>query len=100
MTSSVLIRELFFRNMYHTMDTTDVDRGPIRDNAIQMSLFYVCFVVLFSFFFLNIFVALIIVTFQERGEKYIPDCDLDRNQVCAATLPSRLQTIKQSKYLT
>ena len=46
-----------------------------------MSLYYVCFVVVFSFFFLNMFVALIIVTFQEQGEKEMDGSELDRNQV-------------------
>ena len=67
--------------MHHTVDATQEDMGPIRDNQIQMSLYYVCFVVVFSFFFLNMFVALIIVTFQEQGEKEMDGCELDRNQV-------------------
>ncbi|XP_048580456.1 voltage-dependent N-type calcium channel subunit alpha-1B isoform X2 [Nematostella vectensis] len=66
--------------MYHTVDATHVDRGPRRDNNIQMSIYMVCIVVIFSFFFLNIFVALIIVTFQEQGEKEMVGCELDRNQ--------------------
>lgn len=69
------------RGMYHTVDATKEDQGPIRDNQIQMSLYYVCFVVVFSFFFLNMFVALIIVTFQEQGEKEMDGSELDRNQV-------------------
>eukprot|EP00794_Sanderia_malayensis_P016877 gene16877-18582_t len=62
------------------IDSTTVDRGPLLDNRIHMSLFYVSFVVVFSFFFLNIFVALIIVTFQERGEKELAGCELTKNQ--------------------
>ena len=69
------------RGMYHTVDATKEDQGPIKDNQIQMSLYYVCFVVVFSFFFLNMFVALIIVTFQEQGEKEMDGSELDRNQV-------------------
>ena len=67
--------------MYHTVDSTEVNMGPIRDYRIHMSIYYVCFVVVFAFFFINIFVALIIVTFQESGERNIQACDLDRNQV-------------------
>ena len=63
------------------IDSTEVDRGPIMDNRLHMSLYYVCFVVVFSFFFLNIFVALIIVTFQERGERELIGCELTKNQV-------------------
>ncbi|XP_073235068.1 voltage-dependent L-type calcium channel subunit alpha-1D-like [Porites lutea] len=68
------------QGMYHTVDATKEDQGPIKDNQIQMSLYYVCFVVVFSFFFLNMFVALIIVTFQEQGEKEMDGSELDRNQ--------------------
>ena len=67
--------------MQASIDTTAVDRGPIVDNKIEIALFYIFFVVVFSFFFINIFVALIILTFQEQGEKDQGDCELDRNQV-------------------
>lgn len=69
------------RLMQASIDTTEVDRGPIVDNNVQILLFYIFFVVVFSFFFLNIFVALIILTFQEQGEKDQGECELDRNQV-------------------
>ena len=67
--------------MQASIDTTDINRGPIVDNKIEIALFYIFFVVVFSFFFINIFVALIILTFQEQGEKDQGDCELDRNQV-------------------
>lgn len=67
--------------MQVSIDTTDVDRGPVVDNKIEIALYYIFFVVVFSFFFLNIFVALIILTFQEQGEKEQGECELDRNQV-------------------
>ena len=69
------------RLMQASIDTTEVDHGPIVDNKIEIALFYIFFVVVFSFFFINIFVALIILTFQEQGEKEQGDCELDRNQV-------------------
>ncbi|XP_065072313.1 voltage-dependent L-type calcium channel subunit alpha-1D-like [Rhopilema esculentum] len=68
------------RVMHLTIDSTKVDHGPVLDNRVHMSLYYVCFVVIFSFFFLNIFVALIIVTFQERGERELTGCELTKNQ--------------------
>ncbi|XP_048587004.1 voltage-dependent calcium channel type A subunit alpha-1-like isoform X2 [Nematostella vectensis] len=66
--------------MHRTMDTTEKDKGPIQDYSTEYAIFYVSFVVVFSFFFLNIFVALIILTFQDLGEKEISNCELDRNQ--------------------
>ena len=72
--------------MQHTMDVTDVDKGPIRNYNVENALFYISFVVVFSFFFLNIFVALVILTFQEQGEKELVNSELDRNQVSTSTL--------------
>lgn len=48
---------------------------------LQMALFYVMFFIVFPFFFVNIFVALIIITFQEQGEAELSEGDLDKNQV-------------------
>jgi len=76
--------------MEKSIDATKVDFGPIPNNKMHMSLYYVTFVVVYSFFFLNIFVALIIVTFQEQGEKEITGSELDKNQVSAAKDKKRL----------
>ena len=67
--------------MFNAIDATGIDKGPIQNNQIQVALFFIFFVIIFSFFFLNIFVALIILTFQEQGEAEEGDCELDRNQV-------------------
>ena len=66
--------------MFHAIDATKKDEGPIENSNPAVALFFVFFVVILSFFFLNIFVALIILTFQEEGAKEEGDCELDRNQ--------------------
>lgn len=48
---------------------------------MEMSVFYVVYFVVFPFFFVNIFVALIIITFQEQGDKMIHECSLEKNEV-------------------
>lgn len=48
---------------------------------MEMSAFYVVYFVVFPFFFVNIFVALIIITFQEQGDKMIHECSLEKNEV-------------------
>lgn len=48
---------------------------------MEMSVFYVVYFVVFPFFFVNIFVALIIITFQEQGDKMIQECSLEKNEV-------------------
>jgi len=45
-----------------------------------MSNFYVIFFIVFPFFFVNIFVALVIITFHELGEKELEGTELDKNQ--------------------
>lgn len=55
--------------------------GPSRGNRMEMSVFYVVYFVVFPFFFVNIFVALIIITFQEQGDKMIHECSLEKNEV-------------------
>jgi len=48
---------------------------------METSIFYVVYFVVFPFFFVNIFVALIIITFQEQGDKMISECTLEKNEV-------------------
>ncbi|CAB3996293.1 voltage-dependent N-type calcium channel subunit alpha-1B-like [Paramuricea clavata] len=66
--------------MQAAIDATGIDRGPIVNNQIEVALYFILFVVIFSFFFINIFVALIILTFQDEKEKEQGDCELERNQ--------------------
>uniref|UniRef100_A0A4W5LX73 Ion transport domain-containing protein n=1 Tax=Hucho hucho TaxID=62062 RepID=A0A4W5LX73_9TELE len=47
---------------------------------MEMSIFYVVYFVVFPFFFVNIFVALIIITFQEQGDKMMEDYSLEKNE--------------------
>ncbi|VDO46484.1 unnamed protein product [Brugia timori] len=64
----------------NSMDTTEEDEGPLPFYRVEMALFYVMFFIVFPFFFVNIFVALIIITFQEQGEAELSEGDLDKNQ--------------------
>ncbi|TGZ60418.1 hypothetical protein CRM22_008542 [Opisthorchis felineus] len=64
----------------HSIDTTSVDRGPIADFRQEMAVFYIVFFIVFPFFFVNIFVALIIITFQKQGENELMEMDIDKNQ--------------------
>ena len=63
------------------MAATYEDEGPIPLFRIEMSIFYIVFFIVFPFFFVNIFVALIIITFQEQGEAELQDGEIDKNQV-------------------
>ena len=63
------------------MAATQEDHGPILHYRIEMSIFYIVYFIVFPFFFVNIFVALIIITFQEQGEAELQDGEIDKNQV-------------------
>ena len=67
--------------MKHSVDATFEDEGPNPGYRIEMAIFYVVYFVVFPFFFVNIFVALIIITFQEQGDKALSECSLEKNEV-------------------
>uniref|UniRef100_A0ABM5F6V3 Voltage-dependent N-type calcium channel subunit alpha-1B n=1 Tax=Pogona vitticeps TaxID=103695 RepID=A0ABM5F6V3_9SAUR len=64
----------------HSVDATDENQGPSPGYRMEMSIFYVVYFVVFPFFFVNIFVALIIITFQEQGDKVMSECSLEKNE--------------------
>uniref|UniRef100_A0AAY4EPM9 Voltage-dependent N-type calcium channel subunit alpha n=1 Tax=Denticeps clupeoides TaxID=299321 RepID=A0AAY4EPM9_9TELE len=64
----------------HSVDSTDEEQGPSPGYRMEMSIFYVVYFVVFPFFFVNIFVALIIITFQEQGDKAMSNCSLEKNE--------------------
>uniref|UniRef100_P56698-2 Isoform 2 of Probable voltage-dependent N-type calcium channel subunit alpha-1B n=1 Tax=Diplobatis ommata TaxID=1870830 RepID=P56698-2 len=64
----------------NSIDATEEDQGPSPSYRMEMSIFYVVYFVVFPFFFVNIFVALIIITFQEQGDKVMSDCSLEKNE--------------------
>lgn len=66
--------------LQNSMDATFQDHGPLPHFRVEMSIFYIIFFIVFPFFFVNIFVALIIITFQEQGEKELEEGELDKNQ--------------------
>ena len=76
------------RVLQHSMSATYEDQGPIQNFRIEMSIFYIVYFVVFPFFFVNIFVALIIITFQEQGEAELQSGEIDKNQVSQPGFPS------------
>lgn len=69
------------RVLKHSVDSTYENQGPSPGYRMEMSIFYVVYFVVFPFFFVNIFVALIIITFQEQGDKMMEDYSLEKNEV-------------------
>ena len=67
------------RVLQNSMSSTYEDEGPLPGFRTEMAIYYIVYFVVFPFFFVNIFVALIIVTFNELGEAELED-DIDKNQ--------------------
>ena len=79
-TISTIDLDLFFSVLQNSMGATFEDVGPRALFRTEMSIFYIVFFIVFPFFFVNIFVALIIITFQEQGEAELQDGEIDKNQ--------------------
>jgi hypothetical protein len=76
-------REENFSVLQHSIDATGVNRGPLPGHRLEIAVFYVVYFIVFPFFFVNIFVALIIITFQDQGQKELEEAEINKNQVCS-----------------
>lgn len=67
--------------LYKAIDADQEDMGPIFNNRVDISIFFIIYIILIAFFMMNIFVGFVIVTFRTQGEDEYQDCELDKNQV-------------------
>ena len=73
---------LFYsRLLYKAIDSNRENLGPIYNYRVEISIFFIIYIIIIAFFMMNIFVGFVIVTFQEQGEKEYKNCELDKNQV-------------------
>ncbi|KAI1893156.1 hypothetical protein AGOR_G00141010 [Albula goreensis] len=66
--------------LYRAIDSDVEDMGPVYNNRVDISIFFIIYIILIAFFMMNIFVGFVIVTFQEQGEQEYKNCELDKNQ--------------------
>uniref|UniRef100_A0A8C4EEP6 Voltage-dependent L-type calcium channel subunit alpha n=1 Tax=Dicentrarchus labrax TaxID=13489 RepID=A0A8C4EEP6_DICLA len=66
--------------LYKAIDSNLEDKGPVYNNRVAISIFFIIYLILIAFFMMNIFVGFVIVTFQEQGEQEYKNCELDKNQ--------------------
>ncbi|KAA8591084.1 hypothetical protein FQN60_002027 [Etheostoma spectabile] len=69
-----------FEGWPKAIDSDEEDMGPVFNNRVDVSIFFIIYIILIAFFMMNIFVGFVIVTFQEQGEQEYKDCELDKNQ--------------------
>lgn len=55
--------------MIQTIDMTDVDLGPLKEYSVGNALFYIIFIFIGSFFFLNFFIGVLFLKFNEAQAK-------------------------------
>ncbi|XP_016087231.1 dihydropyridine-sensitive L-type skeletal muscle calcium channel subunit alpha-1 [Sinocyclocheilus grahami] len=66
--------------LYKAIDSNAVDTGPLYNNRVGISIFFIIYIIIIAFFMMNIFVGFVIVTFQKQGEQEYKNCELDKNQ--------------------
>ncbi|XP_053326031.1 voltage-dependent L-type calcium channel subunit alpha-1D [Spea bombifrons] len=66
--------------LYKAIDSNGENVGPVYNNRVEISIFFIIYIIIIAFFMMNIFVGFVIVTFQEQGEKEYKNCELDKNQ--------------------
>ncbi|XP_067269049.1 voltage-dependent L-type calcium channel subunit alpha-1D isoform X3 [Pseudorasbora parva] len=66
--------------LYKAIDSSKENIGPIYNYRVEISIFFIIYIIIIAFFMMNIFVGFVIVTFQEQGEKEYKNCELDKNQ--------------------
>ncbi|XP_065680136.1 voltage-dependent L-type calcium channel subunit alpha-1D isoform X3 [Hydra vulgaris] len=67
--------------MQSGIDSEGVDEGPLRNNKIWLSLYFIAFLITMLFFFINLFIGMIVYTFKKYSGKI--EGELDRNsKIC------------------
>ncbi|XP_065657245.1 probable voltage-dependent N-type calcium channel subunit alpha-1B isoform X4 [Hydra vulgaris] len=65
--------------MQSGVDSKGVDEGPLRNNKIWLSLYFIAFLITTSFFLTSLFVGMIVYTFKKKSGEI--EGELDRNSI-------------------
>ncbi|KAM8966075.1 LOW QUALITY PROTEIN: voltage-dependent L-type calcium channel subunit alpha-1F [Sarcophilus harrisii] len=66
--------------LYKAIDAHAEDEGPIYNYRLEISIFFIVYIIIIAFFMMNIFVGFVIITFRAQGEQEYKNCELDKNQ--------------------
>ncbi|MCJ8735276.1 hypothetical protein PDJAM_G00245170 [Pangasius djambal] len=66
--------------LYKAIDANAENRGPIYNCRVEISIFFIIYIIIIAFFMMNIFVGFVIITFREQGEVEFKNCELNKNQ--------------------
>uniref|UniRef100_A0A3B4ARH7 Voltage-dependent L-type calcium channel subunit alpha n=1 Tax=Periophthalmus magnuspinnatus TaxID=409849 RepID=A0A3B4ARH7_9GOBI len=80
--------------LYRAVDANAINRGPIYNYRVEISIFFVIYIIIIAFFMMNIFVGFVIITFREQGEAEFKNCELNKNQRQCVYYALKAQPIK------
>ncbi|XP_053551805.1 voltage-dependent L-type calcium channel subunit alpha-1F [Bombina bombina] len=66
--------------LYKAIDANGENIGPIYNYRVEISIFFIVYIIIIAFFMMNIFVGFVIITFRAQGEQEYKNCELDKNQ--------------------
>ncbi|XP_066472360.1 voltage-dependent L-type calcium channel subunit alpha-1F [Tiliqua scincoides] len=66
--------------LYKAIDANAENQGPIYNYRVEISIFFIVYIIIIAFFMMNIFVGFVIITFRAQGEEEFKNCELDKNQ--------------------
>ncbi|KAL2103467.1 hypothetical protein ACEWY4_000335 [Coilia grayii] len=66
--------------LYKAIDANSENHGPVYNYRVEISIFFIIYIIIIAFFMMNIFVGFVIITFREQGEQEYKNCELDKNQ--------------------
>uniref|UniRef100_A0A3Q2Q1X0 Voltage-dependent L-type calcium channel subunit alpha n=1 Tax=Fundulus heteroclitus TaxID=8078 RepID=A0A3Q2Q1X0_FUNHE len=80
--------------LYRAVDANAINRGPIYNYRVEISIFFIIYIIIIAFFMMNIFVGFVIITFREQGEAEFKNCELNKNQRQCVYYTLKAQPIK------
>ncbi|XP_063063855.1 voltage-dependent L-type calcium channel subunit alpha-1D [Engraulis encrasicolus] len=80
--------------LYKSIDANQPNRGPIYNHRVEISIFFIIYIIIIAFFMMNIFVGFVIITFREQGEAEFKNCELNKNQRQCVYYALKAQPIK------
>uniref|UniRef100_A0A3B3TT24 Voltage-dependent L-type calcium channel subunit alpha n=1 Tax=Poecilia latipinna TaxID=48699 RepID=A0A3B3TT24_9TELE len=80
--------------LYKAIDANGENSGPIYNYRVEISIFFIVYIIIIAFFMMNIFVGFVIITFREQGEQEYKNCELDKNQRQCAEYALKAQPLK------
>ncbi|KAF7647451.1 hypothetical protein LDENG_00172210 [Lucifuga dentata] len=80
--------------LYKAIDANGEHSGPIYNYRVEISIFFIVYIIIIAFFMMNIFVGFVIITFREQGEQEYKNCELDKNQRQCVEYALKAQPLK------